>query len=94
MRIDGKIEGEVTSNNEKGVHNTLIVGERAKINGDVRVDTVINSGMIVGNVFAPHRVTIHDPGKLIGDVETAEMTIEEGVIFNGRCNMIRESAKK
>ena len=89
MRVDGVVEGEIVSATGKGTHNTLIVGEKARINGDVRVDTVINSGRITGNVTATQRVAIHDPGQLIGDVETSELTVEDGVIFNGRCNMVR-----
>jgi len=89
MRIDGSLEGEIISDHKEGQNNTLIVGEKASIHGNVRVDTVINSGKIVGNVYATHRVAIHDPGQLIGDVETAELTIEEGVIFNGKCDMVR-----
>lgn len=89
MRVDGRVEGEIVSEQQKGVHSTLIVGEKARINGDIKVDTVINSGKIVGNVTAVQRVAIHDPGQLIGDVETSELTVEDGVIFNGRCNMVR-----
>ena len=89
MRIDGRIKGEISAEQGKGIHNTLIVGEKAQIKGDVRVDTVINSGQIIGNVYAKDRVAIHDPGQLIGDVQTSELTVEEGVIFNGRCNMVR-----
>ncbi|MBN2288428.1 MAG: polymer-forming cytoskeletal protein [Candidatus Glassbacteria bacterium] len=89
MRIDGNIKGEIAAKQEKGIHNTLIVGEKAWINGDVRVDTVINSGRINGNVYAATRIAIHEPGQLIGDVQTSELTVEEGVVFNGKCNMIR-----
>lgn len=90
MRVDGNVDGEIVSEQQKGTHSTLIVGEKARINGDIRVDTVINSGKIVGNVTASNRVAIHDPGQLIGDVETSELTVEDGVIFNGRCNMVRQ----
>ncbi len=89
MRIDGWLDGEIISENKDGVHNTLIIGEKARVNGDIHVDTVINSGQIVGNVFALKRLAINEPGRVIGDVETGELTVEEGVIFNGRCSMVR-----
>ncbi|HUU29716.1 MAG TPA: polymer-forming cytoskeletal protein [archaeon] len=88
LRIDGSVEGEIASDSREGVNNTLIIGEKALINGDIHVETVINSGRIIGNVFAIHRVALHDPGQVIGDVQTAELTVEEGVIFNGRCAMV------
>ncbi len=89
MRIDGSLEGEVFSEKKEGLNNTLIIGEKAQVSGDIHADTVINSGRIIGNVFAHNRLAIQDPGQVIGDVETAELTVEEGVIFNGRCNMVR-----
>lgn len=89
MRIDGSLEGEVVSEKKEGLNNTLIIGEKAQVSGDIHADTVINSGRIIGNVFAHSRLAIQDPGQVIGDVETAELTVEEGVIFNGRCNMVR-----
>jgi cytoskeletal protein CcmA (bactofilin family) len=89
MRVDGNLRGEITAKQEKGIHNTLIVGEKARINGDIHVDTVINSGWINGNVSASARIAIHHPGQLIGDVQTGELTVEEGVIFNGKCNMVK-----
>ena len=89
MRIDGHVEGEIVSDKKDSANNTLIIGEKARVNGDIHTDTVINSGTVVGNIYATTRVAIHDPGQLIGDVETSEFTVEEGVIFNGKCIMIR-----
>ena len=89
MRIDGSVQGEIFGEKKDGVKNTLIIGEQAYVSGDIHADTVINSGQIHGNIFASSRVAIQDPGTLIGDVETAELTVEEGVVFNGKCNMVR-----
>ena len=89
MRIDGSVDGEIFGEKKNGVKNTLIIGEQAYVSGDIRADTVINSGHVQGNIFASSRVAIQDPGQLIGDVETAELTVEEGVVFNGKCHMVR-----
>jgi cytoskeletal protein CcmA (bactofilin family) len=89
MRVDGSVQGEIFGEKRDGVKNTLIIGEQAVVSGDIHADTVINSGQIHGNIFATSRVAIQDPGMLIGDVQTAELTVEEGVVFNGKCNMLR-----
>lgn len=89
MRIDGHVEGEIVSDKKDNANNTLIIGEKARVNGDIHADTVINSGTVFGNIYATTRLAIHDPGQLIGDVETSEFTVEEGVIFNGKCIMVR-----
>jgi len=84
VRIDGKFKGEVHSD------GTLIVGENATIEGDINVDGVIVSGEIKGNVTGKTRVELHAPAKLIGNLETPILIIQEGVTFDGECKMTKQ----
>jgi len=86
VRIDGKFKGEVHSD------GTLIVGENATIEGDINVDSVITSGEIKGNLAAKTRVELHAPAKLIGNLETPILIIQEGVIFDGECKMTKQGS--
>jgi cytoskeletal protein CcmA (bactofilin family) len=88
VRLDGKFKGEIISN------DTLVVGESAVLNAEIKVDTIIISGKISGNIFAKNRVEIHAPGKLYGNVQTPVFVIEEGVIFEGSCSMERKHSKE
>lgn len=88
VRLDGKFKGEIISN------DTLVVGESAVINAEIKVDTIIISGKISGNILANNRVEIHAPGKLFGNVKTPVFVIEEGVIFEGNCSMEKKLAKE
>jgi cytoskeletal protein CcmA (bactofilin family) len=81
VRIDGHFKGEINSD------GTLIVGETAVIEAEVRVSHVIVSGEIRGNVMATKRVEIHSPGKVFGNLCAPTVVMDEGVVFEGSCSM-------
>lgn len=81
VRIDGKFKGEVLT---KGV---LVIGEGALVNAEVEADTIIVSGEVHGNLKATGRIEIRGGGKLYGNIKTAKLIVEEGVIFEGSCQM-------
>jgi cytoskeletal protein CcmA (bactofilin family) len=81
VRIDGHFKGEINSD------GTLIVGETAVIEAEVRVSYVIVSGEIRGNVLATKRVEIHSPGKVFGNLCAPTVVMDEGVVFEGSCSM-------
>ena len=86
VRLDGKFSGEIYSN------GNLIIGESAVIDAEIKVDTVIISGRVNGNVEAKSRVEINAPGKIFGNIRSPVLIINEGVIFEGNCQM--ESIEK
>lgn len=87
VRIDGKLEGEVYT------QDTLIIGETAVVNAEINVNTIVVSGMVRGNITSTSKVEVHRPGKVFGNVKTPSLYIEEGVIFEGSCSMAQEESK-
>jgi cytoskeletal protein CcmA (bactofilin family) len=81
FRLDGKFEGEIF---ESG---TLIVGEKAIVKGKIGLNTIIINGLVEGEVYAKVRVEIHSTGKVHGKLCAPILTINEGGIFEGHCNM-------
>jgi cytoskeletal protein CcmA (bactofilin family) len=81
IRVDGRVEGEVLSK------DTLIAGDEAHLQGEISVGTIISSGKIVGNVIASQKVHILAPGVIEGNIKTPKLIIEEGVTFDGKCEM-------
>lgn len=81
IRIDGKIEGNVTS--DEGV----IIGEKGAVKGNINGKTVLISGKVTGNVNANKRLEIMPSGQLQGDIHSPRLAIAEGVIFKGNCDM-------
>ena len=81
IRVDGKLDGEVVST------DTLIAGDEAFLQGEISVGTIISSGRIAGNINASQKVHILAPGIIEGNIKTPKLIIEEGVTFDGKCEM-------
>jgi len=84
MRIDGRFSGRIVSD------NVLIVGETAEINAEIDVAAISVMGRVSGVLRATSRVEVHPGGVLLADIITPVLRIEEGAIFQGRCDMGHE----
>jgi len=85
IRVDGNVEGEVISK------DTLIAGDGAYLKGEISVGSLILSGTVVGNINAAQKVHVLAPASIEGNVRTPKLIIEEGVTFNGKCEMPKET---
>lgn len=81
IRIDGNVEGEIIS------QGTLVVGEDATIDAEISVGKIISSGKINGNIIAKERIHLMHPAIQNGSVTAPILIIDEGVKFNGNCEM-------
>lgn len=79
MRIDGRFNGRIISKNE------LIVGESARIEGEIHVGRIAISGTVIGKIKADERVEIHRGGRVYSDVISPVLVVEEGAIVQGTC---------
>ena len=82
IRLDGRLKGKILSNG-----GTLIVGEKAVIHADIRVDSIIVMGEVTGTIDAKKRVEVYPPGRVYGDIEAGVISIEPGGVFTGNCSM-------
>lgn len=87
FRVDGKLMGKVTSKGD------LVVGERGEVDGDLQVGRVYVSGTLKGTVKASGRIEITAGGRLLGDIQTPTLVIEEGGFYQGRCSMDQPGAR-
>ena len=88
LRLDGRIDGDITS--EQGSGSVLVVNQTAVVRGNIVSDVVLISGRVEGRVTAHQRVEIFNHGILRGDIHTADIMIEGGAEFEGRCHMTQE----
>ena len=82
IRLDGNVKGQVLSQN-----GTLIIGDKAVVEAQVRVDTAIIRGEINGSIEAKTRIEAYPPARIFGDVQAPQISVESGVVFNGSCSM-------
>ena len=85
VRINGVFRGEIYT------PDTLVIGEDARVQGQIEAGVVIISGEVTGTVRAKHRVEVHRPAVFRGDIHTPSLSVDDGVIFEGSSRMVRAS---
>lgn len=81
VRIDGRFAGEIET------EDTVTIAKSGEVNANVKVGTLKLHGMLRGNIRASKLVELHPPARLYGDIETPQLVIHAGVIFEGNCRM-------
>jgi cytoskeletal protein CcmA (bactofilin family) len=79
LQIDGIVTGPILLTGHE-----LTVGSTAQLTSEIQAGEVIAYGKIVGNVHARGRVDIKKDGSIIGDIDSARISIEDGAHFKGR----------
>ena len=87
VHFDGEFEGEIYSSNH------FVVGKSGKVLGNIKTHNVTNMGFIQGNLFAESKVALMSDSRLVGDITTYHLIIDEGSNFEGRCKMVGELPK-
>jgi cytoskeletal protein CcmA (bactofilin family) len=85
LQVDGKVQGPVV------IGGRLTVGSSGQLNAGVTARELAVYGKVSGNVDARDRVEIKRDGAVIGDIQTARISIEDGAIFKGRIEIGRPS---
>jgi cytoskeletal protein CcmA (bactofilin family) len=85
FRIDAEVKGNLLSS------HSLILGENARVEGQIEGNHVVISGKFDGIIIVKGRVEIHAKGVVTGEIHTPCLVIEPGGIFDGRCHMLAAS---
>ena len=88
VRIDGKFEGQVDTN------DTLVIGETGDMKADVNVGTLVCKGKLNGAVVASKKIEMHPASKITGNIQTPALSIELGAVLDGHLNMTRGESKQ
>lgn len=86
LYIDGEVDGSIELENCQ-----LTIGPNARIRARISARTVVIAGASLGDIEASEKVTITRTGKLTGNIQTADITIEDGAFFKGSINQIKAS---
>jgi len=65
------------------------VGPNGNIHAGVKAREVIALGTIQGNVEAADKIEIRKDARLVGDIRTARIIIEDGAYFKGSIDIIK-----
>jgi cytoskeletal protein CcmA (bactofilin family) len=82
LRIDGRVKGNVLAGEEQP--STLVLSERARVEGEIRVSHAVVNGTVVGPVHATEYVELQPKCNVTGDVHYRTLEIQLGAVVQGR----------
>jgi cytoskeletal protein CcmA (bactofilin family) len=85
LRIKGRFEGEIDSMGRLFIDGDAVVKARR-----IRASSVIVGGVVHGDIEAADRLEMLPSAKVYGNVRTSKLRIADGVVFEGKCEMIRD----
>ena len=87
LRVDGRLSGRVTS--EKG---TLLVSSGGQVDAEINVAVAKINGTVNGNINTSERLELGRTARVVGNIQTPELIIEQGAFFEGGCRMLPRTA--
>ena len=75
--IEGKFDGEIKTEDH------LTVGPTGKVKTDIYARRVTIGGTLIGNITATEEVDLLANGKVLGNVATPKLNVEDGVLIQG-----------
>ncbi|MCX7820774.1 MAG: polymer-forming cytoskeletal protein [Brevinematales bacterium] len=90
LHINGKFEGNVLKVDQ------VFIGQTGRVKADLIASSIVIEGIVIGNIKASTRVMLMPTARVLGDIHTPELIIQNGVILEGRChisNNMTHSAK-
>ncbi len=88
LTIDGEVEGTVECHEHR-----LTIGPNARVQASLKAREIIIQGSIQGNVDATDKIDIKKEAKLVGDIKTSRIVIEDGAYFKGSIDISKATAR-
>jgi len=89
LYVDGEVEGTV-----EALEHKLTIGPNGVVHAGVKAREVVALGTIQGNVEAHDKLEIRKDAKLVGDIRTARIIIEDGAYFKGSIDIVKPEPAK
>ncbi|MBN1834819.1 MAG: polymer-forming cytoskeletal protein [Spirochaetales bacterium] len=75
--IEGKFEGDIKTEDQ------VTVGPTGKVKTDIHARRVTVGGTLIGNITATEEVSLLENGKVLGNISTPRLNVEQGVVIQG-----------
>ncbi|MBI3320263.1 MAG: polymer-forming cytoskeletal protein, partial [Candidatus Omnitrophica bacterium] len=72
----------------------LTVGKSAQVKAEIEGDTITIAGKVAGTIIARELLKVTSTGECVGEIQTAKLSIEEGGILHGHCEMAPACAER
>lgn len=81
LTVYGRIEGSIQ------LEETLHIAQSGIVKADIKVQHVIISGVVVGNVEASDTIELLEDARVVGDLQSPRIQITDGASFRGNIDM-------
>ncbi len=81
IRIEGKVMGDVET------EGALMISVTATVKGNVRGSNVVVGGTLEGDLVSGGKTELLSTGKMIGNINTKSLIVDENAEFQGKCAM-------
>jgi cytoskeletal protein CcmA (bactofilin family) len=78
LYVDGEVEGTLEL-----LEHRITIGPHGKVQAGIKAREVVIVGTVHGNIEATEKIDIRKDAKLVGDIRTARIVIEDGAYFKG-----------
>lgn len=85
VTVRGEYEGQIDA------QGFLYIQDGAQVRADVSAERIIIGGTVHGNIEARDEVEMLPGCVVYGNVRAGRVRIADGVVFEGRCEMLRNS---
>lgn len=82
LHVDGTVVGTISA--EPGADALLVVSERGRVEGEIRVPHVIIDGTVKGDIHAPGKVELAARARIEGNIHYRLLEMAAGAEVNGR----------
>lgn len=81
LRIDGRFEGESL------LVDHLQIGAKGKVKTNIDATSVVVEGVVIGDISASTRILLLSTARVLGNIKTPELIIQDGVVLEGMCTI-------
>jgi cytoskeletal protein CcmA (bactofilin family) len=89
LLIDGEVEGGTIESQE----HKLTIGPNGRVHANVKAREIVVLGTVNGNVEATDKIDIRKDARLVGDIKTARIVIEDGAYFKGSIDILKPEVR-
>jgi cytoskeletal protein CcmA (bactofilin family) len=89
LLVDGRLEGDVDL-----PENRLTIGAGGHLQGGVKAREIVVLGTVHGNLEATERIEIKRAAKVVGDLKTARIVMEDESYFKGNVDTMKVDVPK
>lgn len=82
VQIDGELKGEIVAPD-----TVVVIGKNGKVDAKVEASLLVVLGEMKGSIKAVHCVEVLAGAHVTAEIDTPELVIAKGCVFNGTCTM-------